>query len=160
MNSAIEILLGILRNAWQAMIGLIAIMVILERYTRHWLQLAEHSLVSLSQWPRPLGQWLVCCPLVSMPSSYCLRLLMPGMFSINVSGGCGPLSDIVLAVCKLIGAIGALRMLRASFVGTVSTMVGSGGGAAGAIIELGEVLIGMLLVSAAAPVAGAFMGTC
>lgn len=160
MNSAIEILLGILRNAWQAMIGLIAIMVILGMLYKALVATGG----TFAGFPQPVAQAIGSMVGVLSIGLYAFiilpALVNAGMSSINVSGGCGPLSDIVLAVCKLIGAIGALRMLRASFVGTVSTMVGSGGGAAGAIIESGEVLIGMLLVSAAAPVAGAFMGTC
>ena len=60
----------------------------------------------------------------------------------------------------LIGGLAALRMLKAAFITMFSASIGGATSFANALIESGEALFGMILSSAAIPLAAWFLGTC
>ena len=74
--------------------------------------------------------------------------------------GCGPIVEIGQFSALMIGAIGSLRMLKAVFVAVASASLGGSGGVSTALIEIAEIIFGMLLITVAAPVAAAFFGAC
>jgi hypothetical protein len=60
----------------------------------------------------------------------------------------------------LIGGLAALRMLKAMFASMFSASIGGSSTFADALIECGEAIFGMILASAAVPLAAYFLGTC
>jgi hypothetical protein len=60
----------------------------------------------------------------------------------------------------LIGGLAALRMLKAMFASMFSASIGGSSTFAKSLIECGEAVFGMILASAAIPLAAYFLGTC
>ncbi len=83
-----------------------------------------------------------------------LQSTLPGASS------CGPINELGTLASGLIGGLAALRMLKAMFTTMLSASIGGASSFANALIESGEALFGMLLVSAAIPMAARFLGTC
>jgi len=80
--------------------------------------------------------------------------------SLPGAGGCGPISELGTLASGLIGGLAALRMLKAAFTTMLSASIGGASSFANALIECGEALFGMILASAAIPLAAWFLGTC
>jgi hypothetical protein len=78
----------------------------------------------------------------------------------NAVLGCGPIAEIGQFSALLIGAVGSIRLLKAVFIAVASASIGGSGGVSTALIEIAEVIFGMLLITVAAPVAAAFFGVC
>jgi hypothetical protein len=74
--------------------------------------------------------------------------------------GCGPISELGTFASSLIGGLAALRMLKAAFTSMLSASIGGTSSFASALIESAEALFGMILASAAIPLAAWFLGTC
>ena len=83
-----------------------------------------------------------------------LQSTLPG------GGSCGPISELGTLASGLIGGLAALRMLKAAFTTMLSASIGGASSFANALIESGEALFGMILASAAIPLAAWFLGTC
>jgi hypothetical protein len=75
-------------------------------------------------------------------------------------GGCGPINELGQFAAGLIGALAALRMLKAVFASVVSASLGASSSLSHSLIETGEAVFGMLLAGAAVPLAAWFLGTC
>lgn len=80
--------------------------------------------------------------------------------SLPDAGGCGPISELGTLASGLIGGLAALRMLKAAFATMFSASIGGASSFANALIESGEAIFGMILASAAIPLAAWFLGTC
>lgn len=86
--------------------------------------------------------------------------VMASAANVAANMGCGPVIEIGQFSAMLIGGIGSLRMLKGVFQAVVSASLGGSGGVSSALIEIAETLLGMLLITVAAPVGAAFFGAC
>jgi hypothetical protein len=76
------------------------------------------------------------------------------------AAGCGPVAELGALASMAIGAVGALRMILAVVQAAVSSSFGSGSGIGSALITICEAALGMVLASAASPIAAHFLGAC
>lgn len=80
--------------------------------------------------------------------------------SIPASGGCGPIGALGTMTGGLIAALAGLR-IALSLIGSASAAAtGSSPSLAGALLEISEAIFGMVLASAAIPIAAHFLGVC
>lgn len=73
--------------------------------------------------------------------------------------GCAPLADLGSAAAVIIGAVAGMRMLLSIVRAAAAAAVG-GNGIAPALAEAAESMLGMVLASAAGPLAAHFLGIC
>ncbi len=157
MAAASEILLGILREAWGVLVG---------------ITIALSLLTLLIQVLRgTAGNLLGANPLIAQALSASGGLLIlvllafvgiPAMVqSIQITApNCGPVAELGELAAVLIGAVAALRMLKAITVTVAMAAAGGPAGFSDALFEVGAALVGMLIAVAAVPVAAAFFGAC
>ena len=156
MTEAAGVLVAILRDAWGAMLGLLVALVL--------LGMLYHTLRAVggvvAGYPQPVANafgGIVGLLLIGLYAFVALPVIAKaGVEALGASGVCGPVAELGYAAAMVIGAVASLRMVRAVYVAVVSSIVGSGGAMTQAVIEAGEALIGMMLVSVAGPVASAF----
>ena len=87
-------------------------------------------------------------------------ILRAAQSAIPSGGGCGPIEDMGALAAGLVAALAALRILMALVSSMTATSVGSGTSIAGALLETGEAVFGIVLASAALPIAAQFLGVC
>jgi len=87
-------------------------------------------------------------------------ILRAAQSAIPSGGGCGPIEDMGALAAGLVAALAALRILMALVSSMTATSVGSGTSLAGALLETGEAVFGIVLASAALPIAAQFLGVC
>lgn len=161
MTAASAILLNIFRQAWVmlvislVMIGTLAVVAQVLRMTsssvigaRLWVQQSIGSIAGIIL--------LILFAFLVVPS-----IVQAGAGAVKGSGAsCGPIAELGGFAADLIGALGALRLLRALSYSVLSAAVGGSTGASDAFREAAEVLGTMLIASTAIPIAAAFLGVC
>jgi hypothetical protein len=162
MTDAARVFVGILRDAWGAMAGLLAALMVLGALYQGLRAVGGTIAGYAVPVSKALGALagLLCIGLygfIAVP-----EIARAGVAELGSVGACGPVAELGQAAALMIGGIAALRMLRAVFVAVVASIVDSGGGLGSAVVEATEALIGMALVSVASPVASAFFtaGRC
>ena len=102
-----------------------------------------------------LGVFLVLFAFLGVPQ------IVSALSSNLPSGaGCGPITELGSFAAGLIGALAALRMLKAVSLTLFSASLGASSTLSTALIEAAEALFGMLLAGTAIPLAAWFLGTC
>ena len=159
MTAAGEILLGILRQAWMLIVGLLALIAILGGLAQTF-KMAGGVLLRSNFWVSEAVSGVLGIILIALVAF----LSIPAIARAATVGsgilGCGPIAEIGQLAGMLIGGIGALRMLKAILNAVVSASISGSGGVSNALIEIAETIFGMLLITVAAPVAAAFFGAC
>ena len=157
MIAAFEIVLGILREAWGVLVG---------------VTIALSLLALLIQVLRSTaGNILGANPLIAQAVTAGSGLLILVLFaflgipamvqSIQITApNCGPVAELGELAAMLIGAVVALRMMKAITVTVAMAAAGGPAGFSDALLEVGAALVGMLIAVAAVPVAAAFFGAC
>jgi hypothetical protein len=160
MTEAASILLTFLREAWVALAAVFLAFALLAGMAQL-LRVGSAGMLGSNLW-------------VWQSVSALLSILVLGLFaflgipqvvralqaSLPNAGGCGPISELGAFASGLIGALAALRMLKAAFASALSASIGGAGVFAGTLIESAEALFGMLLAAAAIPLAAWFLGAC
>lgn len=158
MTAAGEILLHILRQAWVLIAGLLVLVAILSGLAQLF-RMAGGVLLGANFWVSEAASSVLGVIVITLIGF----LSVPAIArSASVSGatGCGPMSEMGQMAGMLIGGIGALRMLKGIFLAVVSTSISGSGSVSRALMEIAETILGMLLITVAAPVAAAFFGAC
>ncbi len=159
MNGAGEILLGILRQAWMLIIGLLVLIAILGGLSQTF-KIAGGVVLRSNFWISEAISGIFGIILIALVGFLALPAITRAAAVGNSTLGCGPIAEIGQLAGMLIGGIGALRMLKGIFTAVVSASISAGGGVSNALIEIAETIFGMLLITVAAPVAAAFFGAC
>jgi hypothetical protein len=76
------------------------------------------------------------------------------------SPACGPLAALGEGIARLIAAFAGLRLLVVGLRAITVCSLGGGRSVSESLVESGEAVLGMLLATAAAPVAAHFLGVC
>ncbi|MEA3350214.1 MAG: hypothetical protein U9Q82_06310 [Chloroflexota bacterium] len=87
-------------------------------------------------------------------------LVQAAQASLPPSAGCGPITELGQLAIMLIGGLAAVRMMLAVFSGVAMTTLGGSGGLSEAMLEAGEAIFGMVIASAALPIATHLLGVC
>ena len=160
MSTVTSLLLSFLLDAWMALAGAFLAFALLAAIAQV-LRLSSASVLGANLWV-----WQSISALVS--------IIVLGLFaflgipeivrsvqsSFPAAGGCGPIGELGTLAAGLIGGLAGLRMLKAMFVSMFSASIGGSTTFANALIECAEAIFGMILASAAIPLAAYFLGTC
>ncbi|GAB4577511.1 MAG: hypothetical protein Fur0022_02420 [Anaerolineales bacterium] len=153
-------LLDLLQNAWVALAGGLAAIVLLALLAQS-LRAASASALGARYWvweALSTGMSLLILALIAflgVPA-----IIQAAQSSVPGSGGCGPVNDLSVLASALIGTLAAVRIMAAFYTTAVSVTVGGSTSLSGALIHAGEAVLGMLIAAAAIPVATHFLGVC
>ncbi len=160
MMHAAQILVNVLREAWGAIIGLMVAVAILAMLAQI-MKLTGGSVMGASLYVHEAIGSIVGLTFVVL---YAFLAVPAIVHAISASaaggGGCGPSAELGSAAAYVMAAVAAVRMAKAAFVSLISSIGGSSGGMSYAITEASEAMLGMLLISVAAPMAAALVGAC
>jgi hypothetical protein len=159
MNQAGNILLMIFQQAWATMVALVVIVAALGGLAQV-MKIVGGQMVGSPVWVGEAVVGIVGIAIIALVGFLAIPQIVRSVNSPNAVVGCGPIVEIGQFSALLIGAIGSLRMLKAVFVAVASASLGGSGGVSTALIEIAEIIFGMLLITVAAPVAAAFFGAC
>jgi len=158
MTATGEILLGIFRQAWALIAGLLILVAILGGLAQIF-KITGGVLLGSNFWVSEAVSGVLGVMLIALIAFLSIPAIARAA-SVGGANGCGPIAEIGQLAGMLIGGIGSLRMLKGTFLAVVSTSIGGSGGVSTALIEIAETIFGMLLITVAAPVAAAFFGAC
>jgi hypothetical protein len=160
VTEVVDIFLGILREAWVALASALLIFVLLAVLAQV-LRASSASVIGARFWVWEAGSVgvallvLALFAFLGVPS-----ILQAAQSVIPPGGGCGPIVDLGAFAAGLIAALTALRILKALVSSTITATMGGGSSLSNALLETGEAVLGMMLASAAIPVAVHFLGVC
>lgn len=160
MTSLTTALLTLLREAWLALVGGLVALVLLALLAQI-LRTASASAFGARSWAweaLSTGMSLLLLVLIAflgVPALvHAAQTAMPG------SAGCGPVSELSVLASAMIGGLAAVRVMLAFYASAVSSVTGGSGALSTALMQAGEAIFGMLLASAAIPIATHFLGVC
>lgn len=159
MNQAGSVLLMIFQQAWATMVALVVIIAALGGLAQV-MKIVGGQMVGSPVWVGQAVVGVVGIAIIALVGFLAIPQIVRSVNSPDAVVGCGPIVEIGQFSALLIGAIGSLRMLKAVFVAVASASLGGSGGVSAALIEIAEIIFGMLLITVAAPVAAAFFGAC
>ncbi|HEX2996260.1 MAG TPA: hypothetical protein VHP14_15650 [Anaerolineales bacterium] len=159
MNAAGDILLGIFRQAWALIAGLLVLIAVLGGLAQVF-KTTGGVLLGSNVWVSQGVANFLGVILVGLVGFLSIPTISQAATISGVTTGCGPIAEIGQLAGMLIGGIGALRMLKGTFAAVVSASIGGSGGVSTALIEIAETIFGMLCITVAAPVTAAFFGAC
>ena len=160
MQSGLQIILSVLRQAWGA---LTVIMVVLA-------SLGALAHVLRTVWATTLGaRFWVWQSITSIAAIFILALIAflgipPVVKAVTLavpgSAGCGPVAELGMFASGLIAAIVSVRMLLSFVRALAASVVGGTAEISQALIEAIEALSGMLLAGIVIPLVAVFLGVC
>jgi hypothetical protein len=159
MSQAGSVLLMIFQQAWATMVALVVIIAALGGLAQV-MKIVGGQMVGSPVWVGQAVVGVVGIAIIALVGFLAIPQIVRSVNSPDAVVGCGPIVEIGQFSALLIGAIGSLRMLKAVFVAVASASLGGSGGVSTALIEIAEIIFGMLLITVAAPIAAAFFGAC
>jgi hypothetical protein len=159
MSQAGSVLFMIFQQAWVTMVALVVIIAALGGLAQV-MKIVGGQMVGSPVWVGQAVVGVVGIVIIALVGFLAIPQIVRSVNSPDAVVGCGPIVEIGQFSALLIGAIGSLRMLKAVFVAVASASLGGSGGVSTALIEIAEIIFGMLLITVAAPVAAAFFGAC
>ena len=160
MSEVTSLLLTFLREAWVALAGAFVAFALLAGIAQM-LRVSSASVLGANLWVWESISALISIVVLDLFAFIGIPQIVSALQStLPGAGGCGPISELGTLASGLIGGLAALRMLKAAFITMFSTSIGGASSFANALIESCEALFGMILASAAIPLAAWFLGTC
>ena len=160
MSEVTSLLLTFLREAWVALAGAFVAFALLAGIAQM-LRVSSASVLGANLWVWESISALISIIVLGLFAFLGIPQIVSALQStLPSAGGCGPISELGTLASGLIGGLAALRMLKAAFITMFSASIGGATSFANALIESGEALFGMILASAAIPLAAWFLGTC
>jgi hypothetical protein len=151
---------GLLREAWVAFASALLIFVLLAILMQV-LRVSSASAIGARFWvweAASAGMALLMLALfafLGVPA-----ILQAAQAILPPGGGCGPIVDLSSLAAGLIAGLTALRILKALMSALTATTMGGSSSLSAALLETGESVFGMVLASAAIPIAAHFLGAC
>ncbi|MBI5964096.1 MAG: hypothetical protein HY863_11515 [Chloroflexi bacterium] len=160
MNEAASLVLAFLREAWLALAGAFLAFVLLAGIAQV-LRVSSASMLGANLWVWESVSALLSIVMIGLFAFLGIPQIVSALqSSLPGAGGCGPISELGTFASALIGGLAALRMLKATFISVLSASIGGASSFSHALIECAEAIFGMILASAAIPLAAWFLGTC
>ena len=160
MSEVTSLLLNFLREAWVALAGAFIAFALLAGIAQM-LRVSSASVLGANLWVWESISALISIVVLGLFAFLGIPQIVNSLQStLPGAGGCGPISELGTLASGLIGGLAALRMLKAAFTTMLSASIGGTSSFANALIESAEALFGMILASAAIPLAAWFLGTC
>jgi len=160
MDATLSTLVLFLREAWTALAGALLAFAVLAGMAQI-LRLGSASVIGANLWVWEAISAVASVVILALFAFLAVPQIVSALESALPSGGgCGPINELGQFAAGLIGALAALRMLKAVFASVVSASLGASSSFSHSLIETGEAVFGMLLAGAAVPLAAWFLGTC
>ncbi len=160
MSTVTSLLLSFLRDAWMALAGAFLAFALLAAIAQV-LRVSSASVLGANLWVWQSISALISIIVLGLFAFLGIpEIVQSVQSSFPTAGGCGPIGELGTLAAGLIGGLAALRMLKAMFVSMFSASIGGSSSFANALIECAEAIFGMILASAAIPLAAYFLGTC
>jgi hypothetical protein len=159
MSQAGSVLLIIFQQAWVTMTALVIMIAILGGLAQV-MKIAGGQMVGSPVWVGEAVAGVVGIAIIALVGFLAIPQIVRSVNSPGAIMGCGPIAELGQFSALLIGAAGSLRLLKAVFVAVASAALGGSGAVSSALLEIAEIIFGMLLITVAAPVAAAFFGAC
>ena len=160
MTEASTLILTFLREAWMALAAAFIAFALLAGIAQM-LRVSSASVLGANLWVWESVSALLSIVVLGLFAFLGIPQIVRALqSSLPGAGGCGPISELGTFASGLIGGLAALRMLKAAFTSMLSASIGGSSSFANALIECAEALFGMILASAAIPLAAWFLGTC
>ena len=160
MSEVSSLLLTFLREAWIALAGVFVAFVLLAGIAQM-LRVGSASVLGANLWVWESISALISIMVLGLFAFLGIPQIVNALQStLPGAAGCGPISELGVLASGLIGGLAALRMLKAAFTTMLFASMGGASSLANALVESGEALFGMILASAAIPLAAWFLGTC
>jgi hypothetical protein len=160
MNDVSNLLLTFLREAWVALATAFLAFALLAGIAQI-LRVSSASVLGANLWVWESISALLSIVVLGLFAFLGIPQIVHALqSSLPSAGGCGPINELGTLAAGLIGGLAALRMLKAAFTSVLSASIGGASTFANALIETGEALFGMIIASAAIPLAAWFLGTC
>ena len=160
MSEISALLLTFLREAWIALAGAFIAFALLAGIAQM-LRVSSASVLGANLWVWESISALISIVVLGLFAFLGIPQIVSALQStLPGAGGCGPINELGTLASGLIGGLAALRMMKAAFITMFSASIGGAFSFANALIESSEALFGMILASAAIPLAAWFLGTC
>ena len=159
MSQAGSVLLMIFQQAWVTMVALVVIIAALGGLAQV-MKIVGGQMVGSPVWVGQAVVGVIGIAIIALVGFLAIPVIVRSVTANNTVLGCGPIAEIGQFSALLIGAVGSIRLLKAVFIAVASASIGGSGGVSSALIEIAEIIFGMLLITVAAPVAAAFFGVC
>jgi hypothetical protein len=160
MTQAADIFLGLLREAWIALSSALLIFVLLAILAQV-LRAASASTIGARFWVWEAASVGIALLMLALFAFLGVPAIVQATQSMVPSGGgCGPVVDLSSLAARLIAALAALRILKALVLSATAAATGGGSSLSSALQDTGEAVFGMVLASAAIPIAAQFLGVC
>ena len=160
MTEVSSLFVTFLREAWMALAGAMLAFTLLAGIAQM-LRVSSASVLGANMWVWESVSALLSIVILGLFAFLGIPQIVSALqSSLPGGGGCGPISELGTLASGLIGGLAALRMLKAAFTSMLSASIGGASSFANALIECAEALFGMILASAAIPLAAWFLGTC
>lgn len=154
-----SILMDVFRETWQVFAFLIAAFAILIMLSQA-LKASASAAIGGSRGMAQAVSGMVSILFLALFAFLGVPAIVRAMSSAIPSSSCGPISELGGISSLAIGALAALRMLKAVFSAIVSGIAGGSIGMSEALIETGEAMFGMVIAAVAIPMAARFLGGC
>lgn len=160
MPEVTEFIVSLLRDAWGALALTLAAFVLLAMLAQV-LRVASGSVLGANLWVwEAVGAVIGLLVLGLVAVLGVPAILRAAQASLPTLRDCGPINELGYLAIGIIGGLGAVRMLHAVISSVVASSVGGGSAMSSALMEIGEVILGMLIASIAYPLAVRFLGVC
>src|SRR5512143_2683847 len=160
MNAATSLMLTFLREAWMALAGAFLAFALLAGIAQI-LRVSSASVLGANLWVWQSISALASIIVLGLFAFLGIPQIVSALqASLPGAGDCGPIDELGTLASGLIGGLASLRMLKAMFASMFSASIGGSSTFANALVESAEAVFGMLLASAAIPLAAFFLGTC
>ena len=160
MSQVATILQGFLREAWIALAGALFAFILLAILAQT-LRASSASVIGARFWVWEAASAGIALLVLSVFAFLGVpTILRAAQTSIPAGGGCGPIGTLGTLAAGLIAALAAVRVLKSLVTSVAVAAIGGSSSLASAMLETGEAVFGMVLASAAIPIAAQFLGVC
>lgn len=160
MIDVATILQGFFREAWIALTGALLAIILLAVLAQV-LRASSASVIGARLWVwEAVSAGVTMLVLALYAFLGVPAIIQATQNSIPASGGCGPIGTLGTLAAGLIAALAGLRIAISLITSATTAAAGSSSSLAGALLETGEAIFGMVLASAAIPIASQFLGVC
>jgi hypothetical protein len=160
MSQVATILQGFLREAWIALAGALLAFILLAILAQT-LRASSASVIGARFWVWEAASAGIALLVLAVFAFLGVpTILRAAQTSIPAGGGCGPIEALGTLAAGLIAALAAVRVLKSLVTSVAVAAIGGSSSLASAMLETGEAVFGMVLASAAIPIAAQFLGVC
>jgi len=154
------LLQGLLREAWIALAGALLVIILLAILGQT-LRASSGSAIGARFWVWEAASAGVALLVLVLFAFLGVPVILQAAQSlIPAGGGCGPIGALGTLAAGLIAAHAAVRLLKSLVASATAASMGGSSSLAGAVLETGEAILGMVLASAVIPIAALFLGVC